>query len=348
MVHLVDGGLAVLHHVDVAKARRAVLLHKQRVEHEGILPVVVEAPASQGRVVLAGVEHHPVAELTVVQHHAAIFIRAFIIPVHHDALGAGVLPGIVDVTGHVQHAGGAAFQLRVLRTQPGGVLQAQAEKVRRRLDVLHTRLPVEHQQVDTAHRNVADATPCRRVPEDAGDPGALFELAPPAVAVHLLVVSLLQHHRQNAGKRPRRLLVVGRPGQHVGFRVVVHGVGVLVGDAVEQPPAGRLGLARHHGVLVIFPVPHAEPQLVIDQALVQCRLSGLVALQSLHRLGHLCFAHRQSFVLVFVHRVSPFHLYKLAPSGALPERFKFGKILPACASPAGRRAWAVPHSAPAG
>ena len=259
MVHLVNGRLAVLHHIDVSKARRAVLLHKQRVKYKGVLSVVVQAPFCQRRVVLAGVQHHAVAELAVVQHHAATGIRPLIVPVHHHALGAGVLPFIVDVPGHIQHTGGAAPQLRIPGAQLGRILKAQAEKVRRRLNICCARLPVEHQQVHAAHRNVADAAAHCRVPEDAGHAGAGLELAPPAVAVHLLVVGLFQHHRQHAGKCPCGVLVICRPGQHVGLRVVVHGVRMLVGNAVEQPSAGGLSLAGHHGVLVILPVAHAEP-----------------------------------------------------------------------------------------
>ena len=71
------------------------------------------------RVVLAGVQHHAVAELAVVQHHAPRFIRALVVPVHHHALGAGVLPFIVDVPGHIQHTGGAAPQLRIPGAQLG-------------------------------------------------------------------------------------------------------------------------------------------------------------------------------------------------------------------------------------
>ena len=110
------------------------------------------------------------------------------------------------------------------------------------------------------------------------DPGALLELAPPGVAVHLLIVCLLQHHRQDAGKHLCGLRIVCRPGQNIGGRVIVHGIGVLVGNAVEQPPTGRLGLALHHGVLVVLPVSHPEPQLVVHNALVQRGLSGLVFL----------------------------------------------------------------------
>ena len=42
VVHLVDGGLALLHHIDGPEARRAVLFHEQRVEHKGIPAVVVD------------------------------------------------------------------------------------------------------------------------------------------------------------------------------------------------------------------------------------------------------------------------------------------------------------------
>ena len=130
MVHLVDGGLAILHHVDVAKTRRAVLFHEQRIEYEGVLPVVVQAPLCQCRVVLAGVQHHPVAELAVVQHHVAAFVRALIVPVHHHTAGSGVRAVLVDVAGHIEDAGGVACQLWVAGRELCGVLQAQAEKIR--------------------------------------------------------------------------------------------------------------------------------------------------------------------------------------------------------------------------
>ena len=308
MVHLVNGVLAVFHHIDVPKARGAVLLHEEHIEHKGILSVVIQAPVRQLRVILAGVQHNAVAELAVVQHPAARRVRALVVPIHHHALVRGVHAVLVDVAGYVQHPGGMACQLGILGRQLGSVLQAQAEKVGRVLNVRHARLPVEHEQVHGPHGDVSHAAPLGRVPEDAGDAGALLELAPPGVAVHLFIVCLFQHHRQYAGQRPGRLLVVCRPGQHIGFRVVIHGIGVLVGDAVEQPPAGRLGLAGHHGVRAVLPVAHAEPQFVVHQTLVQGRFARLVALQDLHCLCHFCCTHRQRFVLIIVHRVSPFHL----------------------------------------
>ena len=278
MVHPVDGGLAFLHHIDIAKARRAVLFHKQRVEHEGIFPVVVEAPPGKGRVVLAGVEHHTVAELAVVEQGASGLVRLFVVPVHHHAFFGGIQPAVVEKTGHIQHTGAVALQLGPAVFQLFCVLHAQREKVGRGLDIRHARLPVEHEQVHGPDGDLSHAAPGLRVPEHALDPGALLELAPPGVAVHLLIVCLLQHHRQDAGKHLCGLRIVCRPGQNIGGRVIVHGIGVLVGNAVEQPPTGRLGLALHHGVLVVLPVSHPEPQLVVYNAFVQRGFSGLVFL----------------------------------------------------------------------
>ena len=122
VVHLINGILAVLHHVDVAEPGRGILLHEQRVEHKGILAVVVQSARRQRRVVLAGIQHHAVAKLAVVQTQFAVLVRALIVPVHHHALVGGGLAILVDVPGHVHHPGGVPCQLRVLRGQPGSVL----------------------------------------------------------------------------------------------------------------------------------------------------------------------------------------------------------------------------------
>ena len=287
VVHLVNGGLGVLHHVDVPKPRRGIFLYEQRVKHKGVLSMVVKSPLRQLRVVLAGIQHHAVAVLAVVQHRLSAGLRLLVVPVHHHALIGGVNAVVVDVLPHVQPLAGVPLHLREAPDQLLVVLKAQAEQVRRLLNVLHPRCPVQHQQVHALDADVSQPAPQHRVPEDALHAGAGLELAPPCVAVHLLVVALLQHRRDHLGKGPRRLLVVRRSRQHVRLRVVVHGVRVLVGNAVEQPPAGRLRLSLHHLVLVVLPVPHPEPQLVFNDPLVQRRLAGLVPLQDLSRLGYL-------------------------------------------------------------
>ena len=226
----------------------------------------------------------------------------------------------MDEAGHVQHAGAVTLELGPAGFQLLCVLHIQGEKVRRCLNILHARLPVEHQQIHGADGDLAHAAVLFRVPENALDAGALLELAPPCVAVHLLVVGLFQHHGQNAGQHPRRLLVICRTGQHVGGRVIVHGIGVLVGDGVEQPPARRLGLALHHRVLVVFPVPHPEPQFVVHQPLVQRSLARLVLLQDGRRLRDLLRADGQFPQLCIVQNLI-FHRFSF-PSASLPSQSK--------------------------
>ena len=292
--HPVDGVLRVLHHVDVSEARRAVLFHKERVEHKGIFSVVVEARLGHRRVVLAGVEHHAVAELAVMHHSLTAGLLPLVIPVHHHALFAGVDVPVADVLPHGDAAAARlALQLRPPGRQTVVVGQCQREKVCRVLDVLHARLPVQHQQIHAPDGDVPKALPQRRVPEDALHSGTLLELAPPGVAVHALVVCLLQHHWQDVGEELCRLLVVLRPRQHVGLRVVVHGVGVFVGDGVEQPPRAGGALALHHPVAVLLPVAQLVPFLVVDDPLVETGLGRLVLLQHSHRLADLLLADRR-------------------------------------------------------
>ena len=268
VVHLVNGGLGVLHHVDVPKPRRGILLHEQRVKHKGVLAMVVKAPLRQLRVVLAGIQHHAVAVLAVVQHRLSAGLCLLVVPVHHHALVGGVNAVVVDVLPHVQPLAGVPLHLREAPHQLLVVLKAQAEQVRRLLNVLHARCPVQHQQIHALDADVSQPAPQHRVPEDALHAGTGLELAPPCIAVHLLVVALLQHRRDHLGKGLCRFLIVRRSRQHVRLRVVVHGIRVLVGNAIEQPPAGRLWLSLHHLVLVVLPVPHPEPQLVFNDPLV--------------------------------------------------------------------------------
>ena len=292
--HPVDGVLRVLHHVDVPEARRAVLLYEERIEHKGIFSVVIEARLGQRRVVLAGVEHHAVAELAVMHHGLAAGLLPLVVPVHHHALFAGVDVLVTDVLPH----GDAAAALLALELRPPGrqtvvVGQRQREEVGRVLDVLHARLPVEHQKVHAPDGDVPKALSQRRVPENALDAGTLLELAPPRVAVHALVVRLFQHHRQNVGEEPRRLLVVLRPRQHVRLRVVVHGVGVFVGDGVEQPPRTGRALALHHPVSILLPVAQLVPFLVVNDPLVETGFGRLVLFEDGHRLADLLLADRR-------------------------------------------------------
>ena len=292
--HPVDGVLGVLHHVDVSESRRAVLFHKEWVEHEGIFSVVIETGLGHLRVVLTGVEHHAVAELAVMHHGLAAGLLPLVVPVHHHALFAGVDVLVTDVLPHGDAtAARLALELRPPGRQTVVVGQRQREEVGRVLDVLHARLPVEHQKVHAPDGDVPKALSQRRVPENALDAGTLLELAPPRVAVHALVVRLFQHHRQNVGEEPRRLLVVLRPRQHVRLRVVVHGVGVFVGDGVEQPPRAGGALALHHPVAILLPVAQLVPFLVVDDPLVETGFGRFVLFEDGHRLADLLLADRR-------------------------------------------------------
>ena len=76
--------LGILHRIDVTKPRRAVLVQEQRVEHEGILPMVVEAPSGRisGSFSLAN-STTIVHVLAVVQNRAGRRAMPLVIPVHH-------------------------------------------------------------------------------------------------------------------------------------------------------------------------------------------------------------------------------------------------------------------------
>ena len=225
------------------------------------------------------------------QHRAPLANGLFVVPVHHHALVAGVNALIMDVSGGRHAPAHVPLQLGPLGCQLVIVRQCQAEQVRAVLDVGHARLPVQHQKVHALDGNVPHAAPQRRVPKDPLDTGALLELAPPGVTVDLLIVRLFQQNREDFGEHLGRLLVVLGPGQDVGLRVVVHGVGVFVRNGVEQPAACGLRLALHHVVLVAAPVLHPEPLFILNDPLVQRRLSRLVFLQKLLRLGHLLGAN---------------------------------------------------------
>lgn len=73
------------------------------------------------------------------------------------------------------------------------------------------------------------------VPKHTVGRRAVFELVPPVVRISLLIVVVLQQDGQDGGQRPCALLIAVLPWEHHRLGVVVHGVGVLVEDGVEQP-----------------------------------------------------------------------------------------------------------------
>ena len=227
-------------------------------------------------------------------HGLATGLLPLVVPVHHHALFAGVDVPVADVLSHGDAAAARlALELRPPGRQTVVVGQRQREKVGRVLDVLHARLPVEHQQSHAPDGDVPKALPQRRVPENALDAGTLLELTPPGVAVHALVVRLFQHHRQNVGEDLCSFLIVLGSRQHVRLRVVVHGVGVFVGDGVEQPPRAGGALALHHPVSILLPVAQLVPFLVVNDPLVETGFGRLVLFEDGHRLADLLLADRR-------------------------------------------------------
>ena len=92
---------------------------------------------------------------------------------------------------------------------------------------------------------------------------------------------LLQHYGQNLAHKLCRLSVAFFPWKDHGFGEVIHGVGVLVGDGIEQPSAGGFRVLGVGGLAQVFPMAQAVPLLVFHDALVQGRFAGAVAVQGL-------------------------------------------------------------------
>ena len=275
LVQPVNGRLRALHHVDHAKPRRAARHGEQHVKHKRVLAVVVIAPLGILRVVLAGIQNTLAHILAVMQHAPPL-----VIPVHNKAFVARVNALIILVSLRRQPLPQVVFGKRPLLQNHLVVHQLHMEHVPARLYVGNAGLPVQVQQVHQPQVNVAQAPVLGPVPKHTLHRRAVLQLVPPGVAVHLLVIVLVQRHRQYARKLLGRVGIILRAGQHVGLRVVVHRVGVLVRQAVEHPPAVRK-------VAVLRVAVQAVPVLVLHNAPVQRRLAALVLQQHLRRLAQL-------------------------------------------------------------
>ena len=68
------------------------------------------------------------------------------------------------------------------------------------------------------------------------------------------------------------------PGQYIGPGKIVHGLGVFVGDGIEQPPRGGLHRASRPPAHT-FPVAHPVPLLVLNDPPLQVGLALPAAVQ---------------------------------------------------------------------
>ena len=306
----VDVLLRVLAHGDHAEAAGRARFGVHHVEHDGVAPVGVEA-VRHGGVVLAGVEQGVAGELDEMQHGAAIGQALFVVPVHDDAHVGGVHRVVVEVLRQLHAAvsglhagvGGGDVVVRHERAE---------EEVAALLQIGDTRLPEQVQQVEPAQRHVAQPVFALRVPEHAVGGAAVLELVPPRVRPDLLEAVFLQQRGHDGGQRAGVRLVGGAAREDDGFGVVVHGVGVLGGDGVEEPRAGRLDrvvAARAAAAAQILPVAQAVPLLVGDDARFQRAFAVLVAAQQLHAARHVLVrdgGQDGGFDLGFVHVYAPF------------------------------------------
>ena len=221
-----------------------------------------------------------------------------VVPVHHHALACDVHGVVVDILLHVDDAAAQVPSvLRVLLLQQVLVHQVHDKQVAGLLNVGDAGFPEDFQQVDGADVDVAQAVVLGAVPEHAVYRRSVFQLLPPVVGVGLLELVVLQHNRQNGGEGLCALLVAALPGQHHRLRVIVHGVGVLVGDGIEQPGRRRLRPSARDlpGLAAVlppdgFPVAQLPPQLVLYNAGLQVGLALLVSGQNVDGLCHLLLA----------------------------------------------------------
>ena len=308
LVQQVDFLLSVSPQVDVAPARRALLLREQHVQHKRIFSVSVPACFPQIGVVLAGVEHGIAYELAVLQNFPPACHRV-VIPVHHQrfARPARRVFGAVLGQGEVRLQVGV-LQLGIALHQRFPVQRGHQEHIPALLNILDARLPEQVRQVDAGNRHVAQAVPFAAVPINGVYAGAMLVLFPRLAAVHFLKMILFQYHRQDAGQPAGLLLVALLPGQNDGFGVSVHHVGMLAHDHVHQPFGGAfrgVGIALlQHGIPGVALPPH----FVGDEPGFQPGFPRLILFQGLRRFqdpvrGHAPFGRvlQKTHLFIFRH-----------------------------------------------
>ena len=246
----------------------------------------VEAVGILLRLVLAGKQHLAAHEFAVVQHRLAQPCGLFVVPVHHHALVAGVHVVVVDILLDVDDlAPQLALQLGILLLQQVVVFQVHHEQVPAGLQIRDPRLPEDVQDVHKPDVHVSQAVLERLVPEHTLGAHAVLQLVPGRLGIGMLILVALKYHRQHGAQCLGVALVLALPGQHVGLRVVVHHVRVLVADGIEHPGGGglRSGLLAGGRLLAPdhVPVPQLPPPLLLHDPGLQVGLAPLVVLQGL-------------------------------------------------------------------
>ena len=276
-VHILLGGLG---DIDVAEAAGGPGGAKQGIQDKGVTPMVIPAPVPVVLFVFRGKKHRVSYEFTVVEDRFSP-LALFVVPVDDRAFVCRVYPVIVDVpVSLLCRPGELPLQLGVALQQQVVVPQPQVKHIPRLLDVRDPALPVEVQDVDPPDADVPQALQLFRIPEDTVDAGAGFQLVVHDPVIGVLKILLLQDHRQDGPQGLGLFPVPLLPGQHIGAGIVVHGLGVLVGNGVEEPAGGRLHLAARTSSDA-FPVPQPVPLLIFDDPPLQVGLALPVAVQVL-------------------------------------------------------------------
>ena len=297
--------------IDEPKAAGRALHPVQAVKNEGVVAVVVPAPLCQTGVVLGGVEQRIAGEFAVVQPGFAVVAPELVVPVHHCCLVAGVHGVVVDVMGQFAAVGGVLHKGIALMEQIP-IHQLHQKHIPALLNITDPRLPEEADGINAADGDIL----LFPVPKNAVDAGAAAKLVVGDVGIGLLKIVLLQNHRQHLAEPFRQRPILGLPGQQQGSGEVVHGIGVLGADGVEQPAAGRLRvLPAGAATGQIIPVAQLVPLLVGDEALLQRRLPGLVFLQNSTGHGDLLCPYGGDFLI----HSSLLHYAKISSRGPLGQ-----------------------------
>ena len=295
-VHILLGGLG---HIDVAKAAGASRRAEQGVHDKGVQPMVIPPPLPVLMSVFRGKQHRVPYEFAVVQHLFSL-LRLFVVPVDDGSFVRGVHPVLgLGLLARVRLSGQLPLQLGVGFQQPVIVLHPQIKQIPGLLQVRNAAFPVQVQHIHPAQGNVSQAALLFRVPEDPVNAGTAFELVIHHPVIDLLKVLLLQNHRQDAAQGLGQGLIVFLPGQHIGPGKIVHGLGVFVGNGVEEPAGSRFHLflcASAH----TFPVPHPVPLFILNDPPLQVGLALAVPVQGLPgfpqflRADHILLFHVES------------------------------------------------------
>ena len=316
-LHEIDLGLAVAAEVNETVAAGAALHGEERVENEGIAPVVIESGGEALLIldIFTGIEQR-VSHIAAVVQQVPTALAFFIVDLDDGGLAVqGHAVIVEEARGGKTAVFELPLQLRPGLLQPVVVLQASVEQIAALLQIALARLPEDVEQVHALDGDVAETVCLVRVPEDLVGSGAGLELLPHDVIVGLLEAVLLQDDGQNLGEDLRLLPVIRLPGEDGGAGKGVHGVGVLGDDHVVQPAADRLKARVPVGrAPLLGGVSELPPVFGGHGAPLDAGLSGLVLLQDGREGPQPVLVHRQTSV--FFHRILLFYFFKGSTSSS--------------------------------